>query len=129
MRKSFHSARAIRQIFLVSFTAVALLAAFGEVRNLYAQNESSKPHSVTINWNPSVSPVAGYNVYRADSGGPLVKLTSKIVSGTRFVDTKVEVGKTYTYTIKAVDANGNESKPSTSITVTVPGTATPPAKQ
>jgi fibronectin type 3 domain-containing protein len=129
MKKSFHSVRAIREIFLVSFTAVALLTACGELRALYAQNASSRLHSVTINWNPSVSPVTGYNVYRAEPGGPLVKLTSKVVSGTRYVDAKVEAGKTYAYTIKAVDANGNESKPSTSITVTVPGPPTPPAKQ
>ena len=129
MRKSFHSANAFRRVFLVSFALVALLVEWGELRTLYAQNESGKPHSVTINSNPSVSRVAGYNVYRADPGSPLVKLTSKTVSGTRYIDTKVEAGKTYTYTIKAVDANGNESKPSTSITVTVPGNTTPPAKQ
>ena len=129
MRKPIHPSRALRGLILFSFAAVELFAGYGTLRTLYAQNSSSKPHSVTLNWSPSVSPVAGYNVYRADPGGSPVKLTSKIVSGTRYIDKNVEAGRTYAYTITGVDLKGVEGKPSTSITVTVPGAAAPPAKQ
>jgi len=129
MAKPFYSSLALRAICLFCFAALSPLAGCGKLRSLYAQNGSSKPHSVTVNWNPSVSPVAGYNVYRADPAGAPVKLTSKIVSGTRYIDKNVEAGRTYVYTITAVDLKGVEGKPSTSITVTVPGAATPPAKQ
>ena len=129
MRKPIHRLRALRGLILFSFAALELFTGYGTLRTLYAQNGSSKPHSVTVNWSPSVSPVAGYNVYRADPGGAPVKLTSKIVSATRYIDKNVEAGRTYMYTITAVDLKGVEGKPSTSITVTVPGAPTPPAKQ
>jgi fibronectin type 3 domain-containing protein len=129
MRKAIHPSRALRGLFLFSFAALELFAGYGTLRTLYAQNGSSKPHSVTVNWSPSVSPVAGYNVYRADPGAAPIKLTIKIVSGTRYTDTNVEAGHTYIYSITSVDFKGVESKPSSTITVTVPGTPTPPAKQ
>jgi fibronectin type 3 domain-containing protein len=129
MRKHIHPSRALRGLFLFSFAALELFAGYGTLRTLYAQNSSSKPHSVAVNWSPSVSPVAGYNVYRADPGGAPVKLTSKIVSNIRYVDRNVEAGHTYTYSVTSVDLKGVESKPSSAITVTVPGTAPPPAKR
>lgn len=123
------SRSALRGALLFSFAALALMSGSGTFRALHAQSNSSKPHSVAISWSRSVSPVAGYNVYRAGPDGAPVKLTSKLVSVTRYVDRNVKAGRTYTYTITAVDIKGVESNPSTTITVTVPGTATPAAKQ
>jgi fibronectin type 3 domain-containing protein len=96
---------------------------------LYAQKEPEKPHSVTISWMPSVSRVAGYNVYRASPPNGPVKLTPKIVSGTHYIDKAVEAGRTYTYSVTSVDFKGAESAPSGIFTVTIPTTAAPPAKQ
>jgi fibronectin type 3 domain-containing protein len=129
MRKPIHFSRGLRRLLLFSLAALELFAGYGTLRTLYAQSESSKPHSVTINWNASVSPVAGYNVYRADPGAALVKLTTKIITETRYIDKNVDAGHTYIYSITSVDFRGTESKPSSTITVTVPGTATPSAKQ
>jgi len=52
-----------------------------------------------------------------------------MVSGTQYIDKTVEGGRTYIYSVTTVDVNGVESKPSDNITVTVPTTVTPPAKQ
>jgi uncharacterized protein len=109
--------------------ALSLLTGSGKLRNLYAQKEPAKPHSVTIRWMPSVSRVAGYNVYRASPPNGPVKLTPKIVSGTQYIDKAVEAGRTYTYSVTSVDFKGAESAPSGIFTVTIPTAATPPAKQ
>ncbi len=129
MRRTFHSWPALRGFCLFSFAALSLLAGFGNLRSLHAQKESDNPHSVTIDWSASNPPVAGYNVYRVSPPGAPVKLTIKIVSGTQYIDRTVEAGHTYSYTVTAVDFKGIESRPSAKITVTVPSTVTPPAKQ
>ena len=85
------------------------------------QKFTEKQHSVTITWEPSVSRVVGYNVYRADaSGNNFTKLTSQPVFATKYTDLTVEAGKTYTYYVSAVSLNGVESKPSANVTAKVP---------
>ena len=80
-----------------------------------------KPHSVTISWTPSTSPVVGYSIYRAASpGGPYMKLNSAPVSATQYTDTTVEAGHTYAYHVTAVGAKGVESLPSQDTSATVP---------
>jgi fibronectin type 3 domain-containing protein len=109
--------------------ALLLLSGCGKLRSLYAQKEPDKPHSATLNWTASVSRVAGYNVYRTSPPSGRVKLTAQIVPGTQYIDKTVEAGHTYTYAVTAVDFKGAESAPSGIFTVTIPTTATPPAKQ
>jgi fibronectin type 3 domain-containing protein len=120
MRKSFHRRPALRRFCLFSIAALSLVAGCGKLRDLYAQKESGKPHSVTINWSASVSRVAGYNVYRASPPGAPAKLTPNLVSGTQYIDKTVEAGDTYTYSVTAVDFKGKESVPSGITTVTIP---------
>jgi fibronectin type 3 domain-containing protein len=129
MRKSLHSRESLHRFSLLAFAVLSLLAGCGKLRNSYAQKEPEKPHSVTLNWKPSVSRVAGYNVYRASPSSGPIKLTARIVSGTQYVDTTVEAGRTYSYSVTSVDFSGKESAPSGMITVTVPTTASQPAKQ
>jgi hypothetical protein len=129
MKKPLHSRSALRGLSVFSFAALSLLAGCGKLRNSYAQKEPDKPHSVTLNWKASVSRVAGYNIYRASAPGGPIKLTARIVSGTQYVDTTVEAGRTYSYSVTSVDFNGKESVPSRIITVTIPTAATQPAKQ
>ena len=93
------------------------------------QEETSGPHSVTIQWKASTSPIAGYNVYReAPPKGP-VRLTAKPIPDSQFVDRYVQAGVTYTYYVTSVDAKGLESRPSELISVTIPTTSAPAAKQ
>ncbi len=69
--------------------------------------------------------VAGYNVYRTlDPNQPKqtwTRLTPKtLLTRTTFQDEAVESGKKYYYYLTAVDTAGNESKPSETISETVP---------
>jgi len=68
--------------------------------------------------------VAGYNVYRTlDPNLPKeswTRLTQKLLTRTTFQDEAVESGKKYYYYLTAVDTAGNESKPSETISETVP---------
>lgn len=129
MRKSLHSRSGLPGFCLCAFAAISLLAGCGKLRNLYAQKDPDKPHSVTIHWKASVSRVAGYNIYRAAPPGAPVKLTAQIVSGMEYTDKTVEAGRTYSYSVTSVDFNGKESVPSGIITVTIPTTEAPTSKQ
>jgi fibronectin type 3 domain-containing protein len=126
MRKLLYLRPSARTFCLFSIAVLSLLTGCGKLRSLYAQKESDKPHSVTINWTASVSHVAGYNVYRASPPAKPIKLTAKLVSGTQYVDATVEEGRTYTYSVTSVDFKGVESMPSGIITVTIPANSTPP---
>jgi len=79
-------------------------------------------HSVTLTWNASTSPVAGYNVYRSTAKGrDYVKINAALVRDRlSYKDETVESGKTYYYVTRAVDAKGKESGDSAEIVVTVP---------
>jgi fibronectin type 3 domain-containing protein len=99
------------------------------LRSLLGREEPNDPHSVTLSWIASKSPVAGYNVYREFQYGGPVKLTSSVVAGTVYTDNTVAAGRTYSYFVTSVDSKGQESKPSEKVWATVPTTVTPPAKQ
>ena len=147
MRKSLRSSPALRVFGLVLLSGFSLLTGCGKVskrlRGWYShaqrvrarllqprvQEEPNEPHSVTMSWVASKSPVAGYNVYREFQHGGPVKLTPQIIPGTQYTDTTVKRGRTYSYYVTSVDSKGTESAPSERITVTVPIGAVPAAKQ
>jgi fibronectin type 3 domain-containing protein len=131
MRNPLHSSSALRDFRLFYFVALALVAGCGSKLSGDTQKpaEPANPHSVTISWTASPSPVAGYNVYRSSGSSSPVRLTNGIVSGTQYTDRTVEAGKTYSYYVTSVDSKGAESQPSSKITATVPTTVIPPAKQ
>jgi hypothetical protein len=94
-------------------------------------SESAKPsaHSVTLSWNPSVpatksarDAIIGYIVYRStkphDSDAKPINVIR--VSGTTFVDSDVEPGKTYYYVTRAVSASGALSGPSNEARAEIP---------
>lgn len=74
------------------------------------------PHSVKLSWQASVpanaapqSAVAGYNIYRRESGNPCeqprascVKINKVLITGTACVDYDVSSGHTYIYEAQAV---------------------------
>ncbi|MEN9922338.1 MAG: hypothetical protein RL097_615, partial [Candidatus Parcubacteria bacterium] len=75
-----------------------------------------KSTSVTLAWNASTddnSGVAGYSIYRNGT-----KLTT--VAGTAYTSTNLTANTTYTYTVRAEDAQGNSSADSTPLSVTTP---------
>ena len=87
-----------------------------------AQNPAS--HSASLTWEaPSISadPVDSYQVYRAASGSTQYSVVgTTAAASTAFTDTSVASGQTYVYEVCSVDQSGRTSKPSNTITLTIP---------
>jgi fibronectin type 3 domain-containing protein len=85
---------------------------------------TTSAYEVDLTWEaPTASsdPVAGYNIYRAASGSSTYQLlNSSIGSSTSYSDTTVANNTSYTYYIESVDAEGNQSVPSNTYTVSIP---------
>ena len=81
-------------------------------------------YEVNLTWDAPTSssdPVAGYNVYRAVSGSVTYQLLNPSIDTlTSYTDLNVSNNTSYTYYVESVDAEGNQSVPSTSYTVAVP---------
>src|SRR6266446_2900543 len=82
--------------------------------------EGQKPF-IDLIWAPVTNAdLAGYNVYRSDGNSPAVKLNSELVRSPSYRDLAVASGKTYTYSVSAVDVRGNESQRSEETSESVP---------
>jgi len=86
--------------------------------------EGQKPF-IDLIWAPVTSAdLAGYNVFRSESTGAeiatRVKLNSDLVKSPSYRDSAVASGKTYTYSVSAVDVRGNESQRSEETSEPVP---------
>ena len=68
---------------------------------------SNSSNGVNVSWVASAGAV-NYRVYRKNSAGAWVKTGE--TSSTCFVDKNVESGKTYTYTVKCISADGSKSE-------------------
>jgi hypothetical protein len=76
---------------------------------------------VDLIWNRLAgSELLDYNVYRREGAGAAAKINPEQVKTTSFRDTNVQSGKTYFYSVSAVDAQGNESPRSAEAHETVP---------
>jgi hypothetical protein len=65
---------------------------------------------VDLVWTPDTdADLAGYNVYRREDGERVKKLNSELVKVPAFRDTQALAGRTYFYSVSAVDTRGNES--------------------
>src|SRR6266446_382263 len=83
-------------------------------------SEVQKPF-IDLIWAPVTNAdLAGYNVYRSDGNGEAVKLNSELVKSPSYRDSAVASGKTYTYSVSAVDVRGNESQRSEETSESVP---------
>ena len=120
MRTPAHPSRTLRSLYAFAFAALLFASGCGKIREFFSPSAPENPHFVTISWNPSKTPVVGYNVYREYQYSAAVRLTPRAVPETQYVDGNVQGGRVYVYYVTAVDARGLESKPSEKITVTVP---------
>lgn len=80
---------------------------------------------IDLIWAPVTNAdLAGYNVYRSEAsaaaGEKTVKLNSELVKSPSYRDFAVASGKTYTYSVSAVDVRGNESQRSEATSEPVP---------
>lgn len=76
---------------------------------------------VDLVWAPDTDvDLAGYNVYRREQGSETAKINSEVVKAPAFRDTNVDSGKTYFYSVSAIDLRGNESARSDEVSEAVP---------
>jgi hypothetical protein len=81
---------------------------------------SPAQHAVTLSWNPSSSPVVGYNLYRRANSGAYTKLNSSPLLQTNYTDTRVQSGVTYFYVATSVAADFGESAHSNETEAVIP---------
>jgi hypothetical protein len=80
-----------------------------------------QPPFIDLVWAPDTdADLAGYNVYRHEEETQPTKVNSDLVKSPAFRDTRILPGKTYSYTVSAVDLHGNESGRSEEASETVP---------
>ena len=78
-------------------------------------------HSVSLNWTPSTTTYAGFNVYRsAVSGGPYAKVDGSLIPTSAYTDSSVSSGQTYYYVATEVDSTGMESGYSSEVSAVIP---------
>ncbi len=76
---------------------------------------------VDLVWAPvSDVDLNGYNVYRHEEGSTSVKVNTELLKTPAYRDTNVLSGKTYFYSVSAVDVRGNESARSEEASESVP---------
>jgi len=76
---------------------------------------------IDLLWAPDTdADLAGYNVYRREESGQPAKINSELVKTPAYRDVGVVAGKTYWYSVSAVDARGNESGRSGEASESVP---------
>ena len=76
---------------------------------------------IDLIWAPVTNAdLAGYNVFRSETDGAATKLNSELVKSPSYRDFAVASGKTYTYSVSAVDVRGNESQRSEPTSEPVP---------
>ncbi|MBZ5614867.1 MAG: hypothetical protein LAO23_12725 [Acidobacteriia bacterium] len=82
--------------------------------------EGQKPF-IDLIWAPVTNAdLAGYNIYRSEADAAAIKLNSELVKAPSYRDSAVASGKTYTYSVSAVDVRGNESQRSEPTSEPVP---------
>ena len=76
---------------------------------------------IDLTWGPDTeADLAGYNVYRHEQGGQSSKINSAPIKPPSFRDSNVTSGRTYIYSVTAIDVRGNESAHSAETSESVP---------
>jgi hypothetical protein len=81
-------------------------------------------YEVNLSWaapSSSTDAVAGYDIYRATGTSSSYQLlNSSVDASTAYTDSTVQDGTSYTYYVASVDAEGNQSAPSNTYSVSIP---------
>lgn len=76
---------------------------------------------IDLSWKPNTdADLAGYNIYRHEAGAPATKLNAAPAKVAAFRDDRVQPGRTYFYSVSALDLRGNESGQSEETSEQVP---------
>lgn len=81
-----------------------------------------------LSWNiSSETDLAGYYVYRSEQSGVQgTRINTELLPSPAFRDMNAVLGRTYFYTVTAVDRSGNESTPSAAVSGEAPAENQPP---
>jgi len=84
--------------------------------------ENGASPAIDLSWQPDAEPdVAGYIVYRRDTGGEWQRVSAGApIVEPAFHDAQVQAGRAYEYAVSAVDKGGHESARSAEAQETVP---------
>ncbi len=83
---------------------------------------SAASYEVNLTWDEptdSTDPVTSYDIYRTITGSSSYQLLNSSTS-TSYTDTTVANNTSYTYYVESVDAQGNQSAPSNTFSVSIP---------
>lgn len=73
--------------------------------------------AVELSWEPNTeTDLAGYNVYRSENGQPPRRINKETLVSSAFRDAGARPGVSYSYSVTALDQQGNESRPSEAAT-------------
>jgi len=76
---------------------------------------------IDLIWAPVTNAdLGGYNIYRKEGDSAPVKVNTDLVKSPSYRDSDVQTGRTYVYSVSAVDVRGNESTRSDEASETVP---------
>lgn len=90
-------------------------------QQLDGDGSPAQTYTIDLSWQPSTSPVVGYNVYRSTiSGGPYSRINSTPDPDTDFLDNAAQADQTYYYVTTSVNSEGQESQFSNEAEVTTP---------
>jgi predicted phage tail protein len=89
---------------------------------VFVPSQAGEPAHLELSW--AISPetdLAGYNVYQSDQVGVQgTRLNTELLPTPAFQDMNAVPGRTYLYSVTAVDRSGNESPASAAVPGTVP---------
>lgn len=100
-------------------------AAPQDLVSVFVPASGATPAHLELSWSISDAPdVAGYNIYRSEDAAKAgERLNRELLPTPAFRDMSALPGRSYTFTVTAVDRAGNESLPSAPVSVTAPGEA------
>jgi hypothetical protein len=76
---------------------------------------------IDLIWAPVTdADLAGYNIYRRAENSPPIRVNTELVKVPAYRDTGVSWGKTYSYSVSAIDVRANESAQSAEASESVP---------
>lgn len=79
-----------------------------------AFSEPGQVPFIDLIWAPVTDPdLAGYNIYRHEGDAAPIRVNAELVKTPAYRDQTISAGKTYFYSVTAVDVRGNESVRST----------------
>ena len=93
-----------------------------QVQAAFSGQLTGQPPSIDLTWNPVMDrDLAGYFVYRRlPNESAVSKLNQQPLAAPAYSDKAVQPGKTYAYSVSAIDERGNESKRSEEASEQVP---------